>query len=100
MSIYVFATLIPKPEHVATVEAELRQLVATTRAEPGNRRYDLFREADGTPGFHVFEIYDDEQALEAHRASAHYVAYRAKAGEWLAQPPVVKVLTAVDTAPQ
>ncbi|MBN3819141.1 antibiotic biosynthesis monooxygenase [Paraburkholderia sp. Se-20369] len=100
MSIYVFASLIPKPEHAATVEAELRHLVAATRAEPGNRRYDLFREAGGALGFHLFEVYDDEQALEAHRASAHYVAYRAKAGEWLAEPPVVKVLTAVDAIRQ
>ncbi|MGU7785010.1 putative quinol monooxygenase [Burkholderia sp. PU8-34] len=96
MPVYVIASLIPKPEYAERVEAELRGMVAASRTEPGNRRYDLFRHADGAPGFHLFEIYDDAQALEAHRSSAHYVAYRAKAGEWLAEPPVVKVLTAID----
>lgn len=38
MPVYVFASLIPKPEYVETVETELRKLVAATRAEPGNRR--------------------------------------------------------------
>ncbi|OJA41633.1 antibiotic biosynthesis monooxygenase [Burkholderia ubonensis] len=96
MPVYVIASLIPKPEHAQTVETELRGLVAATRAEPGNLRYDLFRQADGSPGFDLFEVYEDVAALEAHRASPHYIAYRAKAGEWLAQPPVVKVLAALD----
>jgi quinol monooxygenase YgiN len=96
MSVFVFATVIPKPEHANDLEAELRRMVAATRAEPGNRRYDLFRAADGTPGLHLFEIYEDAQALEAHRASAHYRAYREKVAAYLAQPPDVKVLSALD----
>lgn len=100
MSIFVMATVIPKAEHVQDVEAALRGLVAAARTEPGNRRYDLFRDASGQPVFHFFEIYDDEAALEAHRASAHYKAYRAKAGDWLAEAPNVRVLTAVDATPE
>lgn len=100
MPVYVFASLIPKPEYVETVETELRKLVAATRAEPGNRRYDLFVQTDGAPCFHLFEVYDDAQAFDAHRASAHYNAYRASAAEWLAEPPVVRVLTAVDAVQQ
>jgi quinol monooxygenase YgiN len=98
MNIYVFASLIPKPEHQADLETELRRMVSATRAEPGNRRYDLFSQADGQPGFHLFEIYDDQAAVEAHRASAHYQAYRAKIGAWLAEAPVVKVLIGQDVA--
>ncbi|MFB5147999.1 putative quinol monooxygenase [Burkholderia orbicola] len=100
MSIYVFASLTPKPEHAAAVEAELHRMVAATRAETGNLRYDLFRQADGQPGFHLFEIYRDEAAVAAHRASEHYNAYRAKTADWLTESPVVKVLAAVDVAAQ
>ncbi|MBN3787894.1 putative quinol monooxygenase [Burkholderia sp. Ac-20353] len=96
MPFYVYATLVPKSEHVQTVEAALRDLVAATRAEPGNQRYDLFHESDGSPGFHLFEVYDDQAAFDAHRASLHFAAFREKAAEWLAQPPVIKILTAVD----
>ncbi|MFC5431781.1 putative quinol monooxygenase [Paraburkholderia denitrificans] len=98
MSVYLFASLTPKPEHVAELEAELRGMVAPSRAEAGNRRYDLLRRADGVPGFHLYETYVDEAAVQAHRESAHYLAYRAKVGAWLAEPPDVKSLTGVDVA--
>ncbi|WP_443111430.1 putative quinol monooxygenase [Burkholderia sp. FERM BP-3421] len=68
MRIHLFVSLIPKPEHAAAVEAELRRMVTATRAEPGNLRYDLFRQADGQPGFHLFETCRDEAAIDAHRA--------------------------------
>lgn len=98
MTVYLFASLTPKPEHVADLEAELRHMVSASRAEPGNRRYDLLRRSDGAPGFHLYEIYVDEAAVQAHRESAHYLAYRAKVGAWLAAPPDVKELTGVDVA--
>jgi quinol monooxygenase YgiN len=98
MSIYIFASLTPKSEHVADVEAALRHMVAQTRKEPGNRRYDLLRRADGAPGFYVYETYADEAAVQAHRDSAHYVALGGKIGEWLAEPVDIKVLTGVDIA--
>ncbi|WP_028536434.1 putative quinol monooxygenase [Paludibacterium yongneupense] len=96
MTISVFASLVPKPEHVADVEAELKRMVAATRAEVGNRRYDLFRQADGEAGFHLFEAYADQAAIDAHRTSAHFLAYRAKMADWLSEPPAVKVLLAID----
>ena len=98
MSIYLFASITPKPEHVADLEAALRHMVTHSRKEAGNRRYDLLRRADGTPGFHVYETYVDEAAVQAHRESAHYVAFRGKIGDWLAEPVDVKVLTGVDIA--
>ena len=59
MALHVIASLFLKPEHAAAAEAELRSMVAKTRTEPGNRRYDLFREQDGSPNLHLYEIYDD-----------------------------------------
>jgi quinol monooxygenase YgiN len=96
MTIAIFASLLPRPEHLAAVEAELGLMVAATRAEPGCRRYDLFRPADGSPGLQLFEVYDDPAAVEAHRASPHYRAYRARIADWLAAAPVVTVLSPVD----
>ncbi|PLZ04311.1 antibiotic biosynthesis monooxygenase [Burkholderia sp. WAC0059] len=98
MSIYLFASLIPKPEHAAGLEKELQVMIEATRAEPGNLRYDLLREADGKPGFHLYEIYVDADAVQAHRDSPHYVAFRAKIDSWLVGPPDIKVLIGVDVA--
>ena len=98
MTVYLFASLTPKPEHAADLEAALRVMVAATRAEPGNLRYDLLRRADGAPGFDLFECYKDAAAVQAHRDSAHYAAFFAKIGAWLAAPPDVKELVGVDVA--
>jgi quinol monooxygenase YgiN len=55
------------------VEAVLKSMIAPTRAEPGCRAYELFRIADG---FLLDEVYQNDDAVTAHRASTHYSAYR------------------------
>ncbi|MEA1673673.1 putative quinol monooxygenase [Nitrospirillum sp. BR 11163] len=97
MTIALIATVTPKPEAVDKVEALMRELTGHSRAEPGARRYDLFRGTDATVRFHVFEIYADEAAVEAHRTSPHYTAFRAAVGDLLAEAPVVVSATPVDT---
>lgn len=93
----VHAVVTPKPEHVAEVEAELRVMARASRQEEGNLRYDLARERTGSGvRMHISERYRDEAAVQAHRDSAHYQAYRAKAAEWLTEPPQVSVLEEVD----
>ena len=89
MSFHVTARLVARPEHRAEVEQALALLVAGSRAEPGNRQYDLFVAADGAPVFHVVETYVDAAALQAHRDSAHYRAFRAAVANALAAPPEV-----------
>lgn len=45
---------------------------AGTQSEPGNIRFDLVCDADDPNLFYCYEIFSDEAALDAHRASAHY----------------------------
>ncbi len=95
----VQAIIVPKPEFAEQVEQEMRTMVQRSREEEGNLRYDLLRgEKGGVLRFHVQERYRDMKAVEAHRASAHYQAYRAKAGNWLSEAPQVTVLSDVDVA--
>ncbi len=96
MTVYVIARVQARTEHRAEVEAELRRMVAASRAEPGCLRYDLFADQGGGAGFSLVEAYRDEAALDAHRASAHYQAYRGRTGDWLATPTSVQVLQALD----
>jgi quinol monooxygenase YgiN len=98
MPIIVFASFVPKPGSEDQVEKLLRGMVTPTRAELGNVRYDLYRTNTGEDSFHFFEIYEDQAALEAHRATVHYKAYRASITDYLAEPIGVKVLTGLDVA--
>ena len=99
MSISIFATIFPRPEHRDAVEQALRVMVERSRAEPGNLRYDLFIREGDEPAFDLFELYVDPAAIEAHRNSAHYQAYRATIADWLAAPTQVRVAHPLDIAP-
>ncbi|MBS0367039.1 MAG: antibiotic biosynthesis monooxygenase [Proteobacteria bacterium] len=91
----------PKPGMHAQVEAVLRPMVPATRAEAGNRRYDLFGSVDASGGevFYLVEQYADDAAVAAHRESAHYLQYRAVILPLLLQPPQVQMLRSIDARP-
>lgn len=93
----VFASFSPHPDRAADLRASLDLMVEHTRREPGCQVYDLYESDDGAR-LHLFERYDDAAALEAHRASDHYKAYRAKLPDQLASPVEVAVLSPVDVA--
>lgn len=90
--VIVFASFIPKDGGDAGVEEILKGMVKPTRSEPGCEVYDLFRSTEEPLTYHLFEVYRDRAALEAHRETPHYKAYRSKVPDLLAEPIGVKVL--------
>lgn len=55
-------------ERVAEI---LRQLTGPSRAEPGCIQYDPHRDPNDPRSFFLFEIWADEDALQAHEQSPH-----------------------------
>lgn len=43
-----------------------------SRQEPGCQFFNANRDIDDSETFVMYEIYDDEAAIEAHRETAHY----------------------------
>ncbi|ACM03533.1 antibiotic biosynthesis monooxygenase [Cereibacter sphaeroides] len=43
-----------------------------TRKEPGNIRFDLLHDPADENNFFVYEIFESEAALDAHRQTDHY----------------------------
>lgn len=97
-AVLVFATFRPQAGREDEVLEVLQGMVGSTRAEPGNEVYDLYRSGDGEPTFHLIERYTDQRALQAHRDSQHYEDYRATIPGLLAEPIEVVVLSAVNVA--
>jgi len=100
-SVMMVVRFDPKPGQHDHVETVLRNMVPATRAEAGNRRYDLFQSKDtlGAVLFFLIEHYVDEAAVAAHRETAHYRQYRADILPLLQQPPQVQLLQAIDARP-
>ena len=72
MSIKIVATLAVKPAHRAELLAVFRDLVAKSRAEAGNLRYDLHQDLNDENRFVFFENWRDRAAVDSHNASAHF----------------------------
>ena len=97
----VFATFRPRADKVDELRATLDTMIENTRQEPGCEVYDLYRSGEGETVFHLFERYQDADALEAHRSAEYYKNYRAELQEkdLLAQPIEVAVLSEADVIP-
>ncbi len=72
MAIVLKATWTANEGAEQTVLDALEQLSPLSRAEPGCRFYQAYRDPAEPRVFHIFEIYDDEAAVEAHGASEHF----------------------------
>jgi (4S)-4-hydroxy-5-phosphonooxypentane-2,3-dione isomerase len=59
-----------------------------TRTEPGNLRFDLVRRVDDPAVFLLYEVYESEDAVAAHKETAHYLAWRETVADWMALPRV------------
>ena len=94
--IAVIAILRAKPDKAAEFERLFTELAAQVRAnESGNLTYQLSRSRTEPNTYKVLEIYRDEEALAAHRASAHFRAAGPGLGGVLDGRPEVELLDAI-----
>ena len=71
----VIARYKTKPDRAGTVAEALGKHVAATRTEPGCVQFVALRAREEPDSFLLFEVYDDEDAFAAHRASPHFLKY-------------------------
>jgi quinol monooxygenase YgiN len=89
MPIKVIALISVKSGEESAFEAALAPLVAGTRGEPGNHRYDVWREGAGERRYVFDELYEDQAAVDAHMASAHFQAFGKAIRDLLAAAPLI-----------
>jgi autoinducer 2-degrading protein len=69
-----------KPEarerFLTAIEADA---VGSERDEPGCLRFNVLQDAQDQNVYYFYEVYRDEAALEAHRATPHFALWRATA---------------------
>ena len=71
----IMAILTAKPGKAEELQALLDGMLAPSRAEPGNLRYDLWREQGNANRFVLDEFYIDAAAVAAHRETPHFRDY-------------------------
>lgn len=85
MSLSVFATITPNPKHLDQARAAIRDILAPTRAERGCRTFELHEAADGGV-LHLYEVWADRAAFDAHHAQPYTRAVYRQYEGWLAAP--------------
>jgi len=74
-----------KPEFIpAFIEACRENHEASTR-EPGNRRFDVLREAGDPNRFVLYEAYASTEDAAAHKLTAHYLKWRDTVADMMAE---------------
>lgn len=75
-----------KPEHVDEfIEATRANHEASVR-ESGNRRFDVMQSEDDPTAFVLYEAYASAADARAHKDTAHYLAWRERVADWMAEP--------------
>lgn len=54
--------------------------------EPGNLRFDILRDAGNPAKFVFYEAFESEEAVAAHKETAHYQKWRDTVADWMSQP--------------
>ena len=87
-----------KPTRIEDFDAAIAENARLSReTEPGCRQFDVCRDGAEPGLFYLYELYDDEAAIQAHLASAHYQRMNAETVDWVASKSVRKL---VRTAPR
>ena len=59
----------------------------SVRDEDGCFRFDVLKNSSTQNTIHLYEVYRDNAALEAHRSSPHYIKWRSTVEPWFDGPP-------------
>ncbi len=86
----IFVTIQVKPGFVDQLaEASLDDALGSVRDEPGCFRFDVLHDATDPNRLHLYEVYADNAAFEAHGKTPHFLKWRATVSDWFDGEPVV-----------
>jgi autoinducer 2-degrading protein len=60
--------------------------IGSERNEPGCLMFNVVRDNADPDVLHLFEVYRDEQAVEAHKKAPHFLKWLEATKDWLAAP--------------
>jgi autoinducer 2-degrading protein len=75
-----------KPERVDEFMEVFRANHEGSVKEPGNLRFDVLQDPDVATRFFIYEAYQNDEAVLAHKQTAHYLACVEKLEGMMSQP--------------
>lgn len=84
--LFLFAVIQVKPEYFSAAKAALDELIQPTLKEPGCHVFSAFVSKDRSNTLHLFECFENEDALNAHYAEDYTTSVFKKYETWLSAP--------------
>ncbi len=73
-----------KPEFLGEFIEAIRENHRGSVMEPGNIRFDVLQQADDPCRFMIYEVFESEEAVAAHKETRHYLKWRDTVKEFMA----------------
>ncbi|MCH8745717.1 MAG: antibiotic biosynthesis monooxygenase [Chloroflexi bacterium] len=68
-----------KEQFMASMMGDAR---GSNNDEPGCLRFDVLQDSEEENRIHLYEVYRDDAAVEAHRAAPHFTKWREECKDW------------------
>jgi autoinducer 2-degrading protein len=75
-----------KPEFIETFIDATRQNHENSIKETGNFRFDILQDLNDPAKFILYEVYDSDESAIAHKQTEHYIVWRDRVANWMAEP--------------
>lgn len=90
--LFLFATITPKPDFYNNIRESLQSIIIPTLEESGCQMFTQFDNLNKSV-LYLFEIFDNQIALDSHYESNYVKNIFANYQEWLAKPVEIIKLT-------
>src|SRR3546814_12235980 len=81
-----------RPAFINEFESAILHNAAMSLTEAGCRRFDVCRDPQDSALFFLYEIYDDQAAIDAHMQSPLYLTFNSSSQAWVEQKSVRQIL--------
>ncbi|CAM3796035.1 putative quinol monooxygenase [Cytobacillus oceanisediminis] len=92
--IIIHAGFQVQPDKENDFLTEIRPLIEASKAEEGNISYDLLKDTEQAGSYTMVELWKDMDAVKFHNQTEHFTQFTAKASQFMAAPPQVKLFNA------
>jgi autoinducer 2-degrading protein len=75
-----------KPEFIESFIDATRQNHENSIKETGNFRFDILQDLNDPAKFILYEVYDSDESAIAHKQTEHYIVWRDRVANWMAEP--------------
>lgn len=75
-----------KPEHIDDFIEAIHDNHRNSVQEPGNLRFDVLQDPSDPSHFLLYEAYASAEHATAHKDTAHYLSWRERVADWMAEP--------------